>query len=159
MKTTLFVVVALLTMMPTDVGAQGQSSLRITSINVSPQPFKAGDVVTVTLEVTSPVATGNGIRSYFSFYKSNNRLEDMLGGGHQSVQDLAAGEKRQIVFTDKWVVPKLLVKKIYLFVGVYDPPNEFARERSLAYVRGKCSVKVGCEYALPTVKSSTGKGS
>jgi hypothetical protein len=125
-----------------NVLAQGTSPVKVNKLTVTPSSFKAGDVLTFTIEIqnTSRNTYGCVGGSYFKVYlyvfnADRMHVDNLLWKTEQTLTSpLAPGEKRTITFSSKWTVPKICPEKI-VFVG-WGPmcaPDEFSQMAKIIF--------------------------
>jgi hypothetical protein len=117
-----------------NVFAQGASPVKVNKITVTPSSFKAGDVLTFTIEIqnTSRNTYGcvgdSGFKVFLDVFNAERlQMDNWLWGTEQPLTSpLAPGEKRTITFSSKWTVPKICPEKIvFLGGGPWCAPDEF----------------------------------
>ncbi len=139
--------------------AQGMSPVKVTKLKVTPSSFKAGDVLTFTIEImnTSRNTYGCVGATYFKvfldvFNAERFHVDNWLWGTEQSLTSpLAPGEKRTITFSSKWTVPKITSDKV-VFVGggPICAPDEFNQIAHITFSQT-------CSYVLQLPQITTGK--
>jgi hypothetical protein len=116
--------------------AQGTSPVKVTSIAVAPASFKAGDAVTITVQVENSATRPYGCVGTPYFQVSVNIFKaepytttNMIWQGEQALTTpLAAGERRTVTLSMRWTVPNLDVSSFH--VTAWSPlcaPDEFGQ--------------------------------
>jgi hypothetical protein len=145
-------VVALGLVFSANAMAQGTSPIKVNSISVSPTNFKAGDSVTVTLQLENTRASGYGCAgmqaSIHAFKAEPYTVTNQVWNATQAVGGaMAANEKRNVTFTTRWNVPNVDAPTWHLMAwSPACPPDEFGQNAVL---------KIGksCTYtATPTIR-------
>jgi hypothetical protein len=107
--------IALLMAFGTFAMAQGTSPVKIVSVSVSPTSFKAGDAVTVTVQIENTAATPYGcvgagffkVAAYV-FKAAPHTVTNQVWSAEQALTTpLAAHERRTVALTTKWTVPNI----------------------------------------------------
>jgi hypothetical protein len=105
-------IVALTLALGASAMAQGTSPIKVNSINVAPTSFKAGDSVTVTIQLENTRATSYGCAgmqaAVYAFKAEPYTTTNEVWRATQPVASpMAANEKRIVTFTTKWTVPNV----------------------------------------------------
>lgn len=133
------------------VTAQGTSPVRVNKISVSPSSFKAGDRLTITIEIENTSRSRYGcvggayFKAFLSIYKAEPfTVSNRLWETDQTLRaNLRPGEKRTVTFASRWTVPSMNYEK-YIFnaTGPICAPDEFGRSAKKEYVSS-------CTYSSP----------
>jgi hypothetical protein len=128
------------------VMAQGTSPVAVTGISVSPDTFKAGDQVTVTIRLKN-----NGTRSYgcssfkasvYIFKAAPYTTTNQVWQASQALPSpMAAGATQSVTFTSKWLVPNANPSSYH--VMAWSPvcaPDEFGQS-SVIEIDRECVYK------------------
>ena len=146
MRTKLIIIVALAlgVALAGPVWAQGTSPIQVTSINLEPASFNAGDRVTIKIGLKNggAAATAAGM-AYVDIFKADTWLaSDAVFHAEQPIAAMAAGATRTVTFAARWTVPGLDVPAYFVRAAAIDPPNEFGNPKSARYLRS-------CAYSRP----------
>jgi hypothetical protein len=113
--------------------AQGTSPIKVNSISVSPTSFKAGDQVTITIQLKNEGTRSYGCGSFeasVSIFKTKpytvtNRVWD---ASQAVTSPMAAGAVQNVTFTSKWTVPNINTTSFHIMA--WSPlcaPDEFGQ--------------------------------
>lgn len=131
--------------------AQGASPVKVNKITVTPDTFKTGDTLTITVDIenTSKSAYGCVGGPYFKvflnvFKATPFTVSNQLWTTNQALNTpLNPGEKRSITFTSKWTVSNIDTDKFILQAGSpICAPDEFNQTASRTFSRS-------CTYTSP----------
>ena len=146
---------ALLLAFGTYAVAQGTSPVKVSSVSVSPTSFKAGDNVTITVQLENISASPYGCvgGAYFKvavyvFKASPYTVTNQIWSADQVLTTpLAAHERRTVTLTTKWSVPNLDTPSFH--VMAWSPvcaPDEFGQNAVL-------TINKTCVYSYtPTIQ-------
>jgi len=122
------------------------SPVKVNKIIVSPVPFKAGNTVSISVEIENTARSNYGcvgtelFKVFLSIWKSDVVPGNYLWSTSQPLTAvLGPGEKRTIAFSANWTVPNIDPDKfIFHASGPLCPPDKYREGAELSFLRS-CS--------------------
>lgn len=127
--------------------AQGTSPVKVNKITTSPASFKAGNTVSISIEIENTARSNYGcvgeacFQIFVQIFKARPPImTNFLFETTLSLNAaLSAGEKKTITFPARWVVPNIDTDKfIFNATGPICAPDEFGQMLSKTFLKS-CS--------------------